>query len=514
MSRSAVSGVFISLRRRMNRAFKSPQIAFLLPAVCYVAYRLWGESGLLTVALLAPAALILAQTVLPPLSEVRLRRGPARRPDIEAALQRAVDTARDTGYVTVAYAISIDEFAETRKRIGPRGMDAVQHRVGERLRAAMRTGDLHAYLDGGVFAIALDPVPRMELETMLQLAARLQAAVIEPILVDGLVLRPSATIGFCHSERVPQASGGAILEAAEAALEEAQQHGPGSIRAYSVDLHKRRTKIHKLRGKTAEALEHGGFRAWFQPQVSTDTGRLTGFEALARWPQDDGTTIAPPDFLSAIAEAGLMDRLGETMLVECLTALRAWDRAGVEVPTVGLNLSETELRNPTLLDRVSWELDRFGISAERLTIEVLESVIADAPEDMVCRNINGLAKLGCRIDLDDFGTGSASITSIRRFHVNRIKVDRSFVRGIDQDRSQQQMMAAILTMAEPLELETLAEGVETLAEHAMLGQLGCGHVQGYIVGKPMPYEETIDWMARHDQKLALAIQTGRSLGSA
>ena len=120
---------------------------------------------------------------------------------------------------------------------------------------------------------------------------------------------------------------------------------------------------------------------------------------------------------------------------------------------------------------------------------------------MITRNINALRKLGCRIDLDDFGTGHASIASIRRFSVSRIKIDRSFVMKADRDPDQQRMISAILTMAERLGVETLAEGVETVGEHVLLAQLGCDHVQGFGIARPMPFEQTLDWIARHNAKL-------------
>ena len=121
---------------------------------------------------------------------------------------------------------------------------------------------------------------------------------------------------------------------------------------------------------------------------------------------------------------------------------------------------------------------------------------------MITHNINALGKLGCRIDLDDFGTGHASISSIRRFAVSRIKIDRSFITKADRDPEQQRMVSAILTMAERLEVETLAEGVETVGEHVLLAQLGCDHVQGFGIAKPMPFEQTFDWIAGHNARLA------------
>jgi EAL domain-containing protein (putative c-di-GMP-specific phosphodiesterase class I) len=165
-----------------------------------------------------------------------------------------------------------------------------------------------------------------------------------------------------------------------------------------------------------------------------------------------------------------------------------------------VNFSKSELRAPGLASKLRWELDRFDLAPERLTIEILETVVAETDSDVIVANIAAIAQMGCGVDLDDFGTGHASITSIRRFAVRRLKIDRSFVTRVDEDREQQKIVSAILSMAERLEMETVAEGVETQGEHAMLSQLGCTHVQGYGLARPMAFEETVEWMHRYAQR--------------
>ncbi len=219
--------------------------------------------------------------------------------------------------------------------------------------------------------------------------------------------------------------------------------------------------------------------------------------------------IPPSEFLVAIEQAGLSSRLTEEILRKSFLALREWDSAGLHVPSVGVNFSSEELQNPKLVEHIRWELDRFDLSPDRLTVEVLETVVSESNDDMITRNIAALSELGCRIDLDDFGTGHASIASIRRFAINRLKIDRSFVTRLDQDREQQNMIAAILTMSERLGLETLAEGVETAGEHAMLAQLGCGHVQGFGIGRPMPMDDATNWIRQYRESMPETACVGR-----
>ena len=189
------------------------------------------------------------------------------------------------------------------------------------------------------------------------------------------------------------------------------------------------------------------------------------------------------------------------MMYHSFRALKQWDAAGVKIPQVGVNFAGTELGNPRLLEKIKWDLDRFELTPDRLAVEILETVVTDSADDVITRNIAALSALGCRIDLDDFGTGNASLAAIRRFAVNRIKIDRSFVVRADRDPGQQRMISAILTMAERLQVETLAEGVETVGEHVLLAQLGCNHVQGFGIARPMPFNQTLDWIHAHNAKL-------------
>jgi EAL domain-containing protein (putative c-di-GMP-specific phosphodiesterase class I) len=315
-------------------------------------------------------------------------------------------------------------------------------------------------------------------------------------------------IGFCHSRQIEAGTGQVLLDAAQVAADEAMQHAPGGIRAYSVDLAQARKDRDALRHGFAAAVAEGQVRAHFQPQLSTDSGAVSGIEALARWHHPERGLLTPGAFLPAIEGTDLMSVLGEAMLTQALAALQAWDAAGLKVPSVSVNFSAKELSDHELPDRLTWMLDRHGLSAARLTVEVLESVVAKDGDDIIARNIRRIAEMGCGVDMDDFGTGNASITSIRQFALRRLKIDRSFVRAVDANRDQQQLVTAILSLAERLGLETLAEGVETRGEHAMLAQLGCGHVQGYVVARPMPAEEVAPWLAEHRNRLAEALRIG------
>ena len=216
---------------------------------------------------------------------------------------------------------------------------------------------------------------------------------------------------------------------------------------------------HQLAGQVHAALDTGEIRPWFQPQLSTDTGILSGFEALARWHHPELGLLSPKQFLPAIAASHAFSQLGEVILLHSLKALKSWESAGLRVQSVSINLSLEELRDPRLADRIIWQVDRFDKNPERICIEILESVTLQDGDDAIFRNLRALHGAGFRMDLDDFGTGHASISHIARFGVGRIKIDKSFVANVDTDPNQKRLVTAILSMAEQLRIETLAEGV-------------------------------------------------------
>lgn len=503
-------------RARILAVLTGPPVLAFLPALTLGAYWLAGEPALLLTSLGIPLVFAFSGALdrhSPAAHTGRDRvTGLMLRDEFDAVVAATHEATGQTGLKSALFLLDIDDFREFAQRHGADAADAAALATAERISSAVRDGDAVARMGDGRFAICLKPVRQLDLELCIQLAGRLQTAVEETIALGGASLYLSCSVGFCLRSRAPDGDAAAWLDAAAISLEDAQLTGPSGIRAFSPETQTRSRTRHDLRAAAADALDNGQIQPWYQPQISTDTGRITGFEALARWSHPVHGLVSPDTFLPAIEEAGLAERLGEVILYHAFTALKAWDSAGIRVPRVGINFSGTELRNPALVDKIGWELDRFDLTPDRLTIEILETVVSDTPDDVICRNIAGLGALGCGIDLDDFGTGHASIASIRRFPVSRIKIDRSFVMKADRDPEQQRLIGAILTMAERLDLETLAEGVETVGEHALLAQLGCTHVQGFGIGRPMPFDQTLDWIAAHEAKLQDAPPIRRETG--
>jgi diguanylate cyclase (GGDEF)-like protein len=487
---------------RMLRSFRRPHMLALMPLLVLSALALGGTSAMIFVALAFPVALAVALPSDPgaaagacdPLT------GLAQRQGVVAALDIALRISTRMGRSTGAMMIEIDRFKLLEERHDRVAIERILRVTAERLGDTLREDDLAARLEGPTFAVALAPVRRLDLEAAIQLAGRIQRALSEPISVDATNVYVTVSIGFSIATRLHHPTGETVLQAATSAMIEAQRSGPSAIRSYSDAMRARIASRNSLSDDVAGALERGEIMAFFQPQISTKTGNITGFESLARWHHPERGLIPPIEFLPALEQAGLMDRLGEIMIYDALTALKHWDDQGFDIPRVSVNFSNEELCDPRLVDRIGWELDRFDLTPDRLVVEVLETVVATHSEDVVIRNLSGLARLGCCLDLDDFGTGHASITNIRRFSIERIKIDRSFVTKIDADPEQQKMVSAILTMADRLGLDTLAEGVETTEEQAMLARLGCGHLQGFGIARPMPMQETDGWITTYRRR--------------
>lgn len=512
------------LQARARAALTGPGILAVLPALVLAGFWLGGEGALLLIALGVPVCLALCGTLAPAAPANDRRRDPETDEDgfdaaVDAAVRRAMQTSRRTGCILLA----LDDYDALCDRFGAAATDRLMTQATDRLSAALRGRDTVTRIEDNVFAVCIAPVRQLDLGNMLQMAKRLQSTLEEPMMIDATTAYVTASVGLALDTGLARSgtftsgpqerSGPALLNAATVALAEARRHGPSATRAYSQDMQGPVVQCTPALVQAAsEALENGQIQPWFQPQVSTDTGRISGFEALARWSHPGRGLISPAEFLPALGQGARMERLGEVMLCNALAALKSWDAAGLDVPHVGVNFSPDELRDPNLVKRIEWDLDRFGLAPDRLSVEILETVVAASPDDTVVRNIAELSRLGCGIDLDDFGTGHASISSIRRFDVQRLKIDRSFVMRVDRDPEQQRMVSAILTMAEQLGLATLAEGVETAGEHAMLAQLGCGHVQGFGIGRPMPLDETGDWARAHLAKLRPPPVIGRRTG--
>ncbi|MFB2533132.1 EAL domain-containing protein [Paracoccus sp. p3-h83] len=444
----------------------------------------------------------------------------------------ALDQARAAGQDCLAcLAVAVDPGADSR-------------RLRIRLRAALRSSDLVATAGAGRLLILSNLSRPGDEGAALRLARRLHAATVEDRLPQSqaaclAALSLAADNGMAAGQIVALLAETLAQAQADAApglhlLAQPRVGRPAAAAPHRIDGlsgEQPRTDVHPDQHRSqptviaapqggqagmvndparlAAALESGQIRAHFQPQLSADTGEITGFEALARWHHPDLGLLRPATFLPGIERAGLLRRMGEVMLTQAIDAMRIWSRAGYDVPAVSINVTHEELRDPLFATRLAWNLDRYELAPHRLVIEVLETVAADPARGQIVQNLRAAAAIGCRLDLDDFGMAPGALECLRDFPVHRIKIDRSFVTRCDHDPDQRRMLSAVLSMAERLHLQTVGEGVESAAEHGMLAQLGCDHVQGYAIARPMTLRETTLFIERQNRLIVATTPSAR-----
>jgi EAL domain-containing protein (putative c-di-GMP-specific phosphodiesterase class I)/GGDEF domain-containing protein len=505
------------LRTKTREKIIGPQILAFLPALSLASYWLVGEGGLIAASLGLPLiwTFVGGFSNAPDATSTRTEHFPVASAQLQQQAEALFNLA-NSGDRTSVFILSVDATEDFAARFDTHTENDVHDQLFTRIKSQLRATDIVTLTSPFTWAIVLTPGARLDLEVSIQQARRLQSTLDDPFVIGQNRHYFTACIGFTVHRLEPHSNPGTLIAQALTALNIAQDVGPETVRAYAGASATARlaapVKLDDIAPEEASEIKDENLCAWFQPQISTDTGEVTGFEALARWSHPDKGTLPPGAFLNRLTKAGRLERLTEIMMNQSMSALKKWDEHGLHIDAVGVNFAHEDLSNPKLYDKIAWDLDRFDIAPRRLCIEVLESVVAGGGDDVIVRNVQKLSDLGCLIDLDDFGTGHASISTLRRLPISRLKIDRSFVAKADLDPEQQKMVATILMMAERLGLTCLAEGVETVGEHTILAQLGCRYVQGYGIAKPMPFSETIDWANTYQKKIASPLQIGKKTG--
>jgi diguanylate cyclase (GGDEF)-like protein len=392
---------------------------------------------------------------------------------------------------TAVLRIDLDRFRILRETLGARVADEILRITARRIRQALRAGDFAAHLGQDDFVVIASDLE--DAAAAAGIAHRLQGSLTKPFSLQGGARRVGCSIGVTLlSDDLPEA--GRALANAEIALAEAQEAGSGSVRYFRESLRVESERREALVAELIAGLDRGELTPFFQAQIDLATGELAGFEALVRWRHPRHGLLTPMAFLDFAEAADLTERVGEAVLAQTLAALTAWDAAGFAVPRVGVNFAMAQLRDPRLIEKIKWEVERADVDPGRIAIEVLETVLIKSDEDLMVRNLRGLASAGFQIELDDFGTGHASIQNLRRLMVHCVKIDRSFVFGIETSEEQRILTASMIAMARALGIRTLAEGVETAAAAAALAALGCDLAQGYLVSRPMSLADSFGWL--------------------
>jgi diguanylate cyclase (GGDEF)-like protein len=397
------------------------------------------------------------------------------------ALARA---GRDPGRVATML-IDLDGFKLVNDGLGHGAGDAVLVAVADRLRNAVRDGDTVARLGGDEFAVLLEDVRTPEEANAA--ALRMLAALATPVSAPTEVF-VGASIGVATATTEDDA--GTLLRHADIAMYIAKARGKGQHVHFERQMRERAVaRVHleaDLRAAVGE-IPAGtvDFHVVYQPIIALDTARLASAEALLRWQHPERGLVLPLDFIPVAEETGLIVPLGLWVLGEACREAAAWP-AGPDgiAPGVSVNLSGRQLQEASLVDDVRAVLARTGLPAERLTLEITESVVMrDTTQTLAC--LRALKALGVRLAIDDFGTGHSSLAYLRQFPVDVLKIDKSFVDGLAHGGDAAALARTIIALADTLQLHTVAEGIETVGQQAALEALGCGLGQGYLFARPM-----------------------------
>ena len=395
-------------------------------------------------------------------------------------LGQALARARRTGEQIALLLLDLDHFKDVNDTLGHPVGDEVLRAAAERLGAVVRTDETLARLGGDEFAVLQANV--RETGSVAALATRLLAALAAPIVHDGQQLHIAASIGVAvHQSGAADAD--ELVRRADLALYRAKHEGRGRFRFFEPAMDAEARSRRQLQRELRRALDAAEFVLHYQPQFELATGRLTGVEALVRWRHPVRGLVPPGEFIPAAEACGLIVPLGAWVLGEACRQVRAWRDRGVHL-TAAVNLSPVQVRHDGLLPAIDDLLGAHRLDGRWLEVELTESLLLERTEIAAGQTLEGLAARGIRVALDDFGTGYSSLAYLKRLPVQRIKIDRSFVRDIGTDPDDEAVVQAIVTMGHTLGKEVVAEGVETPAQLAFLRQLGCDAAQGFLLGRP------------------------------
>jgi diguanylate cyclase (GGDEF)-like protein/PAS domain S-box-containing protein len=410
---------------------------------------------------------------------------------LQERLEQVLATARRQRRHAATLFIDLDHFKTVNDSLGHHLGDVLLKTVALRIQALLRAADVVARLGGDEFLVVLGDLA--DENDAVPVAEKLLASVSEPIALEGNSVAVSPSIGISIFPRDGDSSD-ALIKNADAAMYLAKDRGRANFQFFSPRLSEAAFAALALESRLREATRNGEFELHFQPQVDVKTRVLSGVEALLRWRHPEQGLVIPERFIALAEQRGLIARIGAWALREACAQAMRWRSDGLAPITIAVNVSPAQLKQRDLVQLVERVLRDTGLPAGALEIELTESTLSDDIPQMV-ETLQALKQLGVRLALDDFGTGYSSLAHLKRLPLDRLKIDRSFVRDIPDDADDVAICAAIIDMGRNLGMSVIAEGVETEAQRAFLAERGCHEMQGYLIGPPLPAEAMHQFIA-------------------
>ncbi|RRI01341.1 EAL domain-containing protein [Mesorhizobium tamadayense] len=405
-----------------------------------------------------------------------------------------------------AIQLDLDRFKQINDTLGHAAGDYVLVVTAQRMRDSCRASDLCARLGGDEFVMILNGAGTTE--DIHALAKRILDEINEPITFQGATIMPGASAGIAVYP-VDADSAQDLLVHADLALYSAKKLGGGSFSFFSEELRRELDYRKQLEQDIRTAIAEKTFDVYFQPQVSLTSGKISGIEALVRWKHAARGMISPGEFIPVAEKCGFMPEIGRIVITKAINEAAEWDRAGIDFGRLAVNVSGTELREPDFDKFLFGALERAGLAPQKLSLEIVESVILDDEKTGIAAKLRHIRAAGVHLELDDFGTGYASLRHVNPNEIDRLKIDRRFVQNINENGDNSKIVRAITELARGLGISIVAEGAETEAELDSLMAIGCDQVQGYSIAFPMPQDKAREWLiARSPKKAKLKVLQG------
>ena len=402
-------------------------------------------------------------------------------------LRLALARATRSGEKLAVLFLDLDNFKLVNDTLGHDTGDKLLKQASARLLECVRTEDTVARLGGDEFVLLLEATERHEAAMT---AERLIRALATSYLLGGNECFISASIGISmFPEDATEPNG--LMRNADAAMYRAKDRGKNSFEFFTPELADQANHRMDMESGLRRAIEQSELKLEYQPQVDLGSNKVVGAEALVRW-RRDGNIVSPTVFIPIAEESHLIVAIDEWVLAEACRQIVAWDKAGLPEIRISVNISARHFRKSDMVSDIIRIVTEHGVAPQRLCIEITEGVLMDI--ERAQRMLSELVAFGLRISVDDFGTGFSSLSYLKRFPIHELKIDRSFVDGIANDKDDRAIASTIIALANSLGMSVVAEGVEVEEQHAELVGLICGHAQGYFYARPMPADKFSDWL--------------------
>jgi diguanylate cyclase (GGDEF)-like protein len=414
-------------------------------------------------------------------------------------LNHAITQTRRYGNQLALLFIDLDRFKFVNDTMGHEAGDTVLKTVAGRIRGCLRESDTVARLGGDEFIALVSNLEQTV--SAATVAAKIVEQVSEPVMVAGDAATVSPSIGIAMFPEDSESSD-ELIRLADAAMYQAKQTGGSNYQFYRPDMNGAALRRIGLGVALQQAIRRKEFELHYQPQVDLTNGDVVGLEALVRWRHPDRGLIPPDQFIPLAEELGLMNPLGDLILEAACTQIKKnWKASGQLALRVAVNLSAHQFDRDDLLDHIRTWIDRTGLDARALEVELTESSIMRDPESATSI-LSGLSEAGVRVTIDDFGTGYSSLAHLKRFPLDALKIDRSFVRDVITDANDSAIVRTVIALARHLGLHVVAEGVETEEQLEFLRANECQLAQGHYFSPPVPADEVPAVIARLEMRQA------------